>query len=125
MNSTMTSNTTFTPEQIRGIRADLAKLRPAKPTRPKADGPMTIKDAIMQLAPTLVKMRDKGFSTAELVDHLGARGIAIKPATLSRYLHAHQTGAQGKAARAEPADSAKPVQTPPQNTTDAKQEERL
>ncbi len=93
---TSTSNTTFTPEQIRGIRADLAKLKPAKPTRPKADGPMTIKDAIMQLAPTLVKMRDKGFSTAELVEHLGARGIAIKPATLNRYLNGYQRGTENE-----------------------------
>lgn len=122
---TSTSNTTFTPEQIRGIRADLAKLKPARPTRPKADGPMTIKDAIMQLAPTLVKMRDKGFSTAELVDHLGVKGIAIKHATLSRYLHAHQAVALGKAATPAPANSAQSMQTPPQNTANARQDERL
>ena len=36
----MTStNTTFTPEQIRDIRADLAKLKPAKPTRPRQTAP--------------------------------------------------------------------------------------
>lgn len=79
---------TFTNEQIKAIKSELARLKPAKPVR--ADGKMTLKDAIMELAPMLVKMREKGFTSKELAEHLEKRGIVIKAPTLTRYLHGLQ-----------------------------------
>lgn len=85
MNTTATANNSFTAEQVKAIRAELVKLRPANPVR--ADGKMTIKDVILQLAPTLAKMKAKGFTNAELAEHLGTKGIVIKAATLGKYIN--------------------------------------
>lgn len=82
----------FTPERVKAIRSELLKLKPATPARARADRPLTVKDVIMDLAQTLVKMRDKGFTTNELVEHLGKQGVVVKPATLTKYLKIHQQG---------------------------------
>ena len=83
---------TFTPERVRAIRSELLKLKPASPARARADRPLTVKDVIANLAPTLLKMRNKGFSSSELVEHLGNQGVVVKPATLTKYLKIHQQG---------------------------------
>ena len=92
--------TTFTNDQIKAIKAELAKLKPAKPVR--ADGKMTLKDAIMELAPMLVKMREKGFTSKELAEHLEKRGLVIKAPTLTRYLHGLQKQDSEPTAETEP-----------------------
>ena len=47
---------------------------------------MTIKEAIFALAPTLGRMKKRGFETQEIVEHLHEKGIDIKPPTLAKYL---------------------------------------
>ncbi|WP_337382464.1 protein MobC [Desulfovibrio sp.] len=75
----------ITTEQIREIRQQFARLKPATVT---LDGhrPMTIKEAIFSLAPTLERMKKRGFDTQEIVERLHEKGIAIKPPTLTKYL---------------------------------------
>jgi len=75
----------ITTEQIREIRQEFARLRPATVT---LDGhrPMTIREAIFSLAPTLERMKKRGFDTQEIVERLAEKGIAIKPPTLTKYL---------------------------------------
>lgn len=86
---------TFTPERVRAIRSELLKLKPATPARVRADRPLTVKDVIANLAPTLLKMRNKGFSSSELVEHLGKQGVVVKATTLTKYLKLHQKQAEG------------------------------
>lgn len=75
----------ITTEQIREIRQEFARLKPATVT---LDGhrPMTIREAIFSLAPTLERMKKRGFDTQEIVERLAEKGIAIKPPTLTKYL---------------------------------------
>lgn len=40
----------------------------------------------MQLAPTLLKKKEDGFTTAELVDFLAKHHISVKAHNLTRYL---------------------------------------
>ncbi len=75
----------ITTEQIKAIRQEFATLKPAIVT---LDGQraMTIKDAIFALAPTLERMKKRGFETQEIVERLHEKGIDIKPPTLAKYL---------------------------------------
>ena len=75
----------ITAAQIKGIRQELAKL---KPTSVTLDGnrTMTIKEAIFALAPTLERMKKRGFDTQEIVERLTEKGIEVKPPTLTKYL---------------------------------------
>ena len=75
----------ITAAQIKEIRQELAKLKPATVT---LDGNrvMTIKEAIFALAPTLERMKKRGFDSQEIVERLTEKGIDIKPPTLSKYL---------------------------------------
>ncbi len=97
MNTTQNIRPTFTTEQIKEMRAGLLKLTPDAPVRVSTNRPLVTKEAIMALAPTLIKMRDKGVSTAKLIDFLAAQGLVTQPATLNRYLNAYQKSAKGKA----------------------------
>ena len=75
----------ITTEQIREIRQEFARLRPATVT---LDGhrPMTIREAIFSLAPTLERMKKRGFDTQEIVERLHEKGIDVKSQTLTKYL---------------------------------------
>lgn len=81
---------TFTTEQIKDMRAGLLKLKPDTPTRVSTNRPLVTKEAIMALAPTLIKMRDKGVTTAKLIDFLAAQGLVTQPGTLNRYVNSYQ-----------------------------------
>jgi len=48
---------------------------------------MTVKEAIFALAPTLERMKKRGFDTQEIVERLHEKGIDIKPQTLAKYLN--------------------------------------
>nr|WP_294509747.1 protein MobC [uncultured Bilophila sp.] len=76
---------TITASQLKEIRQEFAKLKPATVT---LDGhrPMTIKEAIFSLAPTLERMKKRGFDTQEIVEKLHEKGIEIKAQTLTKYL---------------------------------------
>ena len=72
--------------QVKEIRLELAKLKPVKVT---LDGNrnMTVKEAILALAPTLERMKKRGFDTQEIAEKLHEKGIEIKPPTLAKYLN--------------------------------------
>ena len=66
----------ITPDQIKAIRTEFARL---KPTRVRLDGSrlLTVREAIFALAPTLERMRRRGFELAELTEKLHDKGIEI------------------------------------------------
>lgn len=76
---------TITASQLKEIRQEFAKLKPATIT---LDGnrAMTVKQAIFTLAPTLERMKKRGFDTQEIVEKLNEKGIEVKPQTLTKYL---------------------------------------
>ena len=76
---------TITPSQLKEIRQEFARLKPASVT---LDGnrAMTVKQAIFTLAPTLERMKKRGFDTQEIVEKLHEKGIEVKSQTLTKYL---------------------------------------
>ena len=76
---------TITASQLKEIRQEFAKLKPATIT---LDGnrAMTVKQAIFTLAPTLERMKKRGFDTQEIVEKLNEKGIEVKPQPLTTYL---------------------------------------
>ncbi len=95
----------ITPDQIKAIRTEFARL---KPTRVRLDGSrlLTVREAIFALAPTLERMRRRGFELAELTEKLHDKGIEISVPTLSHYLNAFRR------------QKAKRQDTPPPSSTD-------
>lgn len=67
---------TITASQIKEIRLEFAKLKPVTVT---LDGNLTmsVKEAIFALAPTLERMKKRGFEVQELVERLHEKGIVI------------------------------------------------
>jgi len=94
----------ITASQIKEVRQEFAKLRPATVT---LDGNrvMTVKEAIFALAPTLERMKKRGFDTQEIVEKLHEKGIEVKPQTLTKYLT--------EARRQRESQKAKKGDTPP------------
>ncbi len=82
-----------TQEEIKQMRSGLLKLKPDTPARVSTNRPLVTKEAIMALAPTLIKMRDKGVSIAKLLDFLATQGLVTQPGTLNRYLNSYQKAA--------------------------------
>ncbi len=85
----------ITTAQVKEIRQELAKLKPVKVT---LDGTrrLTVKEAIFALAPTLERMKKRGFDTQEIADKLHEKGIEVKPPTLAKYLNEFRRGKGGK-----------------------------
>ena len=81
----------ITTDSIKEIRTDFAKLKPVKVT---LDGnrSLTVKEAIFALAPTLERMKKRGFDTQEIAEKLHEKGIEIKSPTLAKYLNAFRRG---------------------------------
>ena len=75
----------ITASQVKEIRQEFNRLKPATVT---LDGnrAMTVKQAIFTLAPTLERMKKRGFDTQEIVEKLHEKGIEVKPQTLTKYL---------------------------------------
>ena len=75
----------ITASQVKEIRLEFNRLKPATVT---LDGnrAMTVKQAIFTLAPTLERMKKRGFDTQEIVEKLHEKGIEVKPQTLTKYL---------------------------------------
>lgn len=82
---------TITASQIREIRQEFTKL---KPTTVTLDGNriMTVKEAVFALAPTLERMKKRGFDVQELVERLHEKGIDVKAPTLTKYLNEFRRG---------------------------------
>ena len=76
----------LTTAQVKDIKSEFAKLRSAKST---LDGHcnLTVKEAVFALAPTLERMKKRGFDNQELAGKLHEKGIEVKPPTLAKYLN--------------------------------------
>jgi hypothetical protein len=94
-----------TMKDLMTIRATLKKCKPADVAK-NSEIPLSAREAVRQLAPTLLKMRKRGFSTGILVELLQAHQIIIKGRDLSRYLRDFQGNKVPKAEADQP-------QTPP------------
>ena len=60
---------------------------------------MTVKQAIFTLAPTLERMKKRGFDTQEIVEKLHEKGIEVKPQTLTKYLTEARRQREGRKAQ--------------------------
>lgn len=89
---------TITASQLKEIRQEFATLKPAAVT---LDGnrAMTVKQAIFTLAPTLERMKKRGFDTQEIVEKLHEKGIEVKPQTLTKYLTEARRQREGRRAK--------------------------
>lgn len=96
--------------QVKEIRAEFAKLKPVKVT---LDGnhSLTVKEVIRALAPTLERMKNRGFDTQEIAEKLHEKGIEVKPPTLAKYLNEFRRG-KGKK-KDTPPPPAQTVKTAP------------
>ena len=101
---------TVTMKDIPAIINDLKKRKPSALAK-DSDRPLSPKEAVMQLAPILVKKREEGLTTAELVDFLAKHHISVKAHNLTRYLREH--GASATTIAPLQADKATPKITPP------------
>ncbi len=81
-----------TMKDIQSIRDNLKKCKLADVAK-SSDKPLSNREAVRQLAPTLLKMRARGFTTAALVDLLQEQQITIKGRDLSRYLREYTSPA--------------------------------
>jgi hypothetical protein len=85
----------ITTNQVKEIRQEFAKLKPIRVT---LDGnrSLTVKEAIRALAPTLERMKKRGFDIQELAEKLHEKGIEVKPPTLAKYLNEFRRGKEQK-----------------------------
>lgn len=86
---------TITASQIKEIRLEFAKLKPVKVTLDD-NRSLTVKEAVNALAPTLEKLKEKGFKNQQLVELLHEKGIEVKPPTLTKYLNEFRRGKDKK-----------------------------
>ena len=100
----------ITASQVKEIRQEFARLKPAAVT---LDGnrAMTVKQAIFTLAPTLERMKKRGFDTQEIVEKLHEKGIEVKPPTLAKYLNEFRRGKERKKDTPRPLESVIASQT--------------
>ena len=95
---------TVAMKTIPTIINDLKKRKP--PAKAKdSDKPLSVKEAIMQLAPTLLAKKEEGFTTADLVDALAQHDIIVKPHNLTRYLREHITATAQPQVEPEPSST--------------------
>ncbi len=76
---------TITATHLKEIRQEFAILKPASVTL-EGNRAMPAKEAAFALAPTLERMRKRGFDTQEIVERLHEKGIEVKAQTLAKYL---------------------------------------
>ena len=88
----------ITATQLKEIRQEFAVLKPASVT---LDGnrTMSVKEAVFALAPTLERMKKRGFDTQEIVERLHEKGIEVKPQTLTKYLTEARRQREGRRQR--------------------------
>lgn len=103
---------TITATQLKEIRQEFAALKPASVT---LDGnrSMTVKQAIFTLAPTLERMKKRGFDTQEIVERLHEKGIEVKAPTLAKYLSEFRCRKEKKRDTPRPALKKTAASTPP------------
>ena len=101
-----------TMKDIQSIREDLKKQKPADPAN-NINNPLSNREAVKQLAPTLLKMRKRGFTTSALVELLQKHQISIKGSDLTRYLRAFQGDKNAEAKSPLPERPSAPVADSP------------
>lgn len=108
MNAQIENSRNITASRLKEIRLELAKLKPVKVT---LDGnrSMTVKEAILALAPTLERMKKRGFDTQEIAEKLHGKGIEVKPPTLAKYLNEFRRGKDKKTDTPPPPAKATPA----------------
>lgn len=74
----------ITAEQVKSIRQELDKLRPASALSGNRE--LSVKQTIFTLAPALERMKKRGFDLPEIIAKLAEKGIEIRPQTLAKYL---------------------------------------
>jgi len=101
----------ITTSQVKEIRLELAKLKPVKVT---LDGnrSLTVKEAVRALAPTLERMKKRGFDMRELAEKLHEKGIDVKPPTLAKYLNEFRRGKEKKIDTPPPPEKTAPALKP-------------
>jgi len=107
----------ITTAQVKEIRTALATLKPEKIT---LDGnrSLSVKEAVFALAPTLERMKKRGFDTQEMAQKLHEKGIVVKAPTLAKYLAEFRRQRERKPDRPAPskpevkAEVSQQVQTP-------------
>lgn len=104
-------------EDVRKIKHELKKVKP-KPKSQSHDRKLNLKEIIFELMPELVKMRNGGYSHAEIAEALGKSGITISPQTLSKYMSEYRKKAkvEAKAAATAPPPTGPAKQVEPQPT---------
>jgi len=93
---------TITATQVKEIRQEFATLKPASVTL-EGNRTMSVKEAVFALAPTLERMRKRGFEVQELVERLHEKGIEVKAPTLAKYLSEFRRQKQKKKDTPRPA----------------------
>ena len=78
------SKMAITQEEVKAIRQELNSLKPDAATTGNQE--LTVKQTIIALAPTLERMKKRGFELPEIVDKLHDKGIEVKAQTLAKYL---------------------------------------
>lgn len=76
---------TITATQLKEIRQEFATLKPPSVTL-EGNRTMSVKEAVFALAPTLERMKKRGFELQELVERLHEKGTEVKAPTLAKYL---------------------------------------
>ena len=95
----------ITTTQVKNIKTEFTSLKPVKVT---LDGTrsLTVKEAIFALAPTLERMKKRGFDIQEIADKLHEKGIEVKAPTLAKYLNEFRRGKGKKGDTPPPQQSA-------------------
>lgn len=101
----------ITMSQIKEARKILAGLKPKKVTL-DSNRSLTVKEAILALAPTLERMKNRGFDTQEIAEKLHEKGIDVKPPTLAKYLNEFRRGKDRKADTPRPPKKTAPAPKP-------------
>lgn len=96
----------ITASQLKEIRLELARMKPAAVTL-NGNRAMTMKQAIFALAPTLERMKKRGFDTQEIIEKLHEKGIEVKAQTLTKYLTEARRQREGR--KVQKKDTAPPA----------------
>lgn len=100
----------ITTAQVKEIRTELAKLQPEKVTL-AGNRTLSVKETIFALAPTLERMKKRGFDIQEIAEKLHEKGIEVKAPTLAKYLNEFRRGKGKKTDTPPPPVKPTPVQT--------------
>ena len=85
----------ITTAKVKEIRTELAKLQPEKVTL-AGNRSLSVKETVFALAPTLERMKKRGFDIQELAQKLHEKGIEVKAPALAKYLNSFRYLARAK-----------------------------